>query len=165
MKACGILVVKYSTVWSDITVKLKRNTFIYFVYRSHFITFPGGGSRGRVQGVRTPPPPEMTCSFIIELVFCKKRKLCGLLVLKQSKRRVHPFLKKILNPPLSLDVFLVALWFVVAASCLHVVKGRRKQCPGVKVCFLVMLRSSLSYNKVIKMFFSFGWQKKLGYCI
>lgn len=40
MKVCGILVVKYSTVWSDITVKLKRNTFIYFVYRSHFITFP-----------------------------------------------------------------------------------------------------------------------------
>ena len=31
-----------------------------------------GGSRGRVQGVRTPP--EMTCGFVIQLVFCKKRK-------------------------------------------------------------------------------------------
>ena len=32
-----------------------------------------GGSRGRVQGVRTPPPPpEMTCGFLIQLVFCKK---------------------------------------------------------------------------------------------
>ena len=43
-----------------------------------------GGSRGRVQGVRTPTPPptpEMTCGFLIQLVFCKK-KLCGLLVLK-----------------------------------------------------------------------------------
>ena len=41
-----------------------------------------GGSRGRVPGVRTPPPPaEMTCGFLIQLVFCKK-KLCGLLVLK-----------------------------------------------------------------------------------
>ena len=40
-----------------------------------------GGSRGRVQGVRTPPPPEMTCGFLIQLVFCKKI-LCGLLVLK-----------------------------------------------------------------------------------
>ena len=39
------------------------------------------GSRGRVQGVRTPPP-EMTCGFLIQLVFCKKKKLCGLLVLK-----------------------------------------------------------------------------------
>ena len=45
-----------------------------------------GGSRGRVQGVRTPTPPhpptpEMTCGFLIQLVFGKK-KLCGLLVLK-----------------------------------------------------------------------------------
>ena len=40
-----------------------------------------GGSRGRVQGVRTPLPPEMTCGFLIQLVFCKKKK-SGLLVLK-----------------------------------------------------------------------------------
>ena len=62
-----------------------------------------GGSRGRVQGLRTPPSPpaEMTCGFLIQLVFCQK-KLCGLLVLKQSKRRVHPLLKKILDPPLHL---------------------------------------------------------------
>ena len=31
-----------------------------------------GGSRGRVQGVRTPP--EMTCSLLIQLVFYKKKK-------------------------------------------------------------------------------------------
>ena len=30
-----------------------------------------GGSRGRVQGVRTPP--EMTSSFLIQLVFCEKK--------------------------------------------------------------------------------------------
>ena len=40
-----------------------------------------GGSRGRVQGVRPPPPPEMTCGFLIQLVF-RKKKLCGLLVFK-----------------------------------------------------------------------------------
>ena len=41
-----------------------------------------GGSRGWVHGVRTPPPPhEMTCGFLIQLVFSKKN-LCGLLVLK-----------------------------------------------------------------------------------
>ena len=34
-----------------------------------------GGSRGRVQGVRTPTPPEMTCSFLIQLVFCKKKTM------------------------------------------------------------------------------------------
>ena len=35
-----------------------------------------GGSRGRVHGVRTPPPhpPEMTCGFLIQLVFCQKKK-------------------------------------------------------------------------------------------
>ena len=34
-----------------------------------------GGSRGRVQGVRPPPPPlEMTCRFLIQLVFCQKKK-------------------------------------------------------------------------------------------
>ena len=32
----------------------------------------GGGCRG------CAPPPEMTCDFLIQLVFCKK-KLCGLL--------------------------------------------------------------------------------------
>ena len=43
---------------------------------------PRGGSRGRVQGVCSPPLPEMTCGFLIQLVFCEKQKLCGLLVLK-----------------------------------------------------------------------------------
>ena len=33
-----------------------------------------GGSRGRVQGVRTSPPSEMTCGFLIQLVFCEKKK-------------------------------------------------------------------------------------------
>ena len=34
-----------------------------------------GRSRGRVQGVcGGPPPPEMTCGFLIQMVFCKKKK-------------------------------------------------------------------------------------------
>ena len=33
-----------------------------------------GGSRGRVQGVCTPPP-EMTCGFLIQLVFCQKKTM------------------------------------------------------------------------------------------
>ena len=32
-----------------------------------------GGSRGRVLGVRTRPPFEMTCGFLKQLVFCKKK--------------------------------------------------------------------------------------------
>ena len=31
----------------------------------------GGGCRGCA-----PPPPEMTCGFLIQLVFCKKKKNC-----------------------------------------------------------------------------------------
>ena len=34
--------------------------------------FCKGGSRGRVQGVHTPT--EMTCGFLIQLVFFKKKK-------------------------------------------------------------------------------------------
>ena len=33
-----------------------------------------GGSRGRVRGVR-PPPPEMTCGFLTQLVFCQKKTM------------------------------------------------------------------------------------------
>ena len=40
-----------------------------------------GGSRGRVRGEGRTPLPEMTCGFLIQLVFYKK-KLCGILVLK-----------------------------------------------------------------------------------
>ena len=32
-----------------------------------------GGSRGRVQAVRTPP--EMSCGFLIQLVFCQKKTM------------------------------------------------------------------------------------------
>ena len=56
----------------------------------------GGGCRGCA-----PSPSEMTCSFLIQLVFCKKKKNCGLLVLKESKRRVQPLLEKILDPPMN----------------------------------------------------------------
>ena len=40
-----------------------------------------GGSRGRVQGVRTafPPPAEMTGGFLIQLVFCEKKKTMWLI--------------------------------------------------------------------------------------
>ena len=71
--------------------RVRPITYMCDMYNNYI--WSRGGSRGRVQGLRTPPP-EMTCSFLIQLVFCKKKKLCGLSVLKQNKRRVHPLLKK-----------------------------------------------------------------------
>ena len=43
--------------------------------------FPGADLEGGCRGCA--PLPEMTCGFLIQLVFCQKKKeLCGLLVLK-----------------------------------------------------------------------------------
>ena len=39
------------------------------------------GELGEGAGGAHPPPLQMTCGFLIQPVFCKK-KLCGLLVLK-----------------------------------------------------------------------------------
>ena len=50
---------------------------------------------GRVQGVRTPP--EMTCGFLIQLVFCQTMWFIGVEV-EQEKSAPPP--KKILDPPL-----------------------------------------------------------------
>ena len=49
--------------------QLIQNT--YKDLTSDLDTLYRGGSRGRVQGVRIPDPPEMTCGFLIQLVFCK----------------------------------------------------------------------------------------------
>ena len=61
-----------------------------------------GGSRGRVQGVRTSPPPWDYLQFSNTTgILQKKQKnnwFIGVEV--KSKRRVHPLLKEILDPPL-----------------------------------------------------------------
>ena len=43
----------------------------------------------------------MTCGFLIQLVFCKKNYVV------YWKRRVHPLLKKILDPPLDVHILLL----------------------------------------------------------
>ena len=62
-----------------------------------------GGSRGRVQGVR-PPSPEMTCGFLIQLVFCKKTKTMWFIGVEVEQETSAPTSapppKKILDPPL-----------------------------------------------------------------
>ena len=52
-----------------------------------------GGSRGW-RGAHPPPPPEMTCGFLIQLVFTAVHQSVTHSLL------VQPLLKKILDPPL-----------------------------------------------------------------
>ena len=71
---------------------------LIYVYHAYCIRV---GSRARVQGVLSPPPPpEMTCGFLIQLVFCKKIKKRHL----RHSLVVYPFLRKILDPPLCIDL-------------------------------------------------------------
>ena len=60
---------------------------------------PRGGSRGRVQGV--PTPPEMTGSFLIQLVFCKKKKMWFIGVEAEQEKSAPPPKK---NPGSAPDV-------------------------------------------------------------
>ena len=53
-----------------------------------------GGSRGRVQGVRTPP--EMTCGCLIQLVFFKKIKTMWFIGVEVEQEKGAPPPKK--NP-------------------------------------------------------------------
>ena len=53
-----------------------------------------GGSRGRVQGVRTPPSPEMSCGFLIQLVFCKQKTMWFIGVEVEQETTAPPPKKK-----------------------------------------------------------------------
>ena len=55
-----------------------------------------GGGRGCA-----PPPPEMTCGFLIQLVFCKKKTMWFIGVEVEQETSATPP-KKILDPPLLL---------------------------------------------------------------
>ena len=57
----------------------------------------GGGCRG------CAPPPEMTCGFLIQLVFCKKKTMWFIGVEVEQETSAPPPKKKILDPPL-LDI-------------------------------------------------------------
>ena len=49
-----------------------------------------GGSMGRVQGVDTPPPLEMTCGFRIQLVFCQKKTMWFICVEVEQETSAPP---------------------------------------------------------------------------
>ena len=58
--------------------------------------------RGRILGERAggaPPPREMTCGFLIQLVFCEKKTMWFIGVEVEQETSARPP-KKILDPPL-----------------------------------------------------------------
>ena len=56
----------------------------------------GGGCRGCA-----PPPSEMTCSFLIQLVFCKKKKIMWFIGVEVEQETSAPPPKK--NPGSALE--------------------------------------------------------------
>ena len=54
----------------------------YSVFGTNLAALTGADLGGGCRGCAPPPPPEMTCGFLIQLVFCEKKILCGLFVLK-----------------------------------------------------------------------------------
>ena len=69
---------------SVVILSLKENWVLQLFWLLHSsLRIPGADLGGGCRGCASPPPtPEMTCGFLIQLVFRKKKKVCGLSVLK-----------------------------------------------------------------------------------
>ena len=79
---------------------------LYFTYLHWSVQIRDrGGSRGSVHGVRTPPPPEMTCGFLIQLLFCQKKKTMWFIGVEVEQETSAPPPKK--NPGSALERFLL----------------------------------------------------------
>ena len=82
----------------------------------------GEGGRG------CAPPPEMTCGFLIQLVFCQTMWFIGVEV-EQEKSAPPP--KKILDPPLmgsnpiwGSDCFCVLLWLILTSPFIFFIMNK-----------------------------------------
>ena len=79
------------------------NTFIVLVNSRLSGADLGGGCRGCA-----PPSPEMTCGFLTQLVFCKKKKTMWFIGVEVEQETSAPPSKKILDPPLT----IIAIKFI-----------------------------------------------------
>ena len=64
-----------------VTIQMKATEHTVYYAVTIVLSFNRGGSRGRVQGVRIPPPWD-DLRFSNTTGILQKKKLCGLLVLK-----------------------------------------------------------------------------------
>ena len=77
--------------------------------------------QGRIQGEGAggahPPPPEMTCGFLIQLVSCKKKKKTMWFIgVEVEQKTSAPPPKKILDPPLQ-NIFIFTLY--ISYTCVE----------------------------------------------
>ena len=77
---------------------------------SSILCIAGADLGGRVQGVRTPPWDYLQFSNTTGILQ-KKKKNWFIGVEVKSKRRVHPLLKEILDPPLHCVLLVVTIDF------------------------------------------------------
>ena len=109
-----------------------------------------GRISGEVQGVLTPPPllPEMTCCFLIQLVFCTKICLRHHSV-TPFLGGVDPLLRKILDPP---------LLHVVQGTWIHKGRGILRAVQGGGDGLTFTLAENLHYANLDKL-------KRQDYCL
>ena len=74
------------------------NNYVQFI-AIQTLVFTGADLGGGCRGCAPSPPPKMTCGFLIQLVFCKKKTM-WLIGVEVEQETSAPLLKKILDPPL-----------------------------------------------------------------
>ena len=85
----------------------------------------GGGCRGCA-----PPRPETTCGFLIQLVFCKKKKTKWFIGVEVEQETSAPLLKKILDPPLSENIKQKKQGWFYSRECIYFLPIFRKTRPS-----------------------------------
>ena len=68
-----------------------------------------GGSRGRVQGVRTPPPPRDDLRFSNTTGILQKKKTMWFIGVEVEQETSAPPPKKILDPPLNTNIIIAII--------------------------------------------------------
>ena len=81
--------------WSRYDAKTAKNSF-----RGIQSRIPGADLGGGCREC-APPPPEMTCGFLIQLVFCEKKNYVVYWCWIRARDECIPPIKKILDPPLN----------------------------------------------------------------
>ena len=96
-----------------------------------------GGSRGRVQGVCTPPPTRDDLWFSNTTGILQKKKTFWFIGVEVERETSAPPLKKILDPPLSMMIHLTLPTHDNVGTCRHIDHGNQVYVFRWRVTWLV----------------------------